>query len=54
MRRKLTDEERSVMRDMHAAGEKFVVIAHVTGRSQSVIHRAVHGYHGGWCRRPNS
>jgi len=47
-RRKLTDEERALMRELRAEGNKYVYIAHVTGRSQSVIHRAVRGYRGRW------
>ena len=47
-RRKLTDEERALMRELRAEGNKYVYIAHVTGRSQSVIHRAVRGYRGHW------
>jgi IS30 family transposase len=48
VRRKLTDEEKALMRELHAQGNKFVYIAHVTGRSESVVHRAVRGYRGRW------
>ncbi len=47
-RRKLTDEERALMRELRAQGNKFAYIAHVTGRSDSVVHRAVRGYRGRW------
>ncbi len=44
MRRRVTDEERALMRELRAEGN----IAHVTGRSESVVHRAVRGYRGRW------
>lgn len=53
-RRRLSEAERALMRELHAAGNKFEYIASVTGRSTSVVHRAIHGYRGGWRIRPGN